>query len=63
MADILTTLKSLVNKDDARQWAAVNNKTVTEKGETFIIDDYTLVFNEDGRLFFVERRVPEGNAL
>ncbi|QIN94002.1 hypothetical protein PP459_gp006 [Streptomyces phage Wakanda] len=63
MADILSVLKTLVNKDDARRWAAVNNQTITEKGDAMIIGDYTLVFNEDGRLFFVEPRVPEGKPL
>jgi hypothetical protein len=66
-ADVLNALKALVNKDDARQWARVNNQKVTEKGDAIIIgegeDTYTLVFNEDGRLFFVEPRVPEGKPL
>jgi hypothetical protein len=63
-ADVLNALKALVNKDDARQWARVNNQTVTEKGDTMIIGgEFTLVFNENGRLFFVEPRVPEGKPL
>jgi predicted RNA-binding protein with PUA-like domain len=63
VADILTTLNTLVNKDDARHWAAVNNYEAIEQDDTMIIGDYVLTFNLDGRLSFVERRVPEGNAL
>lgn len=65
MADsgLLNTLKSLISKDDARQWAAVNNYEVEESGNALFIAGYTLVFNENGRLFFVEPRVEQGNAL
>ncbi|QBZ72295.1 hypothetical protein SEA_CIRCINUS_8 [Streptomyces phage Circinus] len=57
MADIDSILKTLVDKDDVRRWAAVNNIEITEKGDSaFVVGDFTVVFDDYGKVFFVERR-------
>ncbi len=57
MADIDSVLRTLINKEDVRQWAAVNNAEIIEEGDyLFRIGDFAVIFDAYGKVATVERR-------
>ncbi|AVD99212.1 hypothetical protein SEA_BILLNYE_7 [Streptomyces phage BillNye] len=57
MAEIDSILRTLIDKDDVRQWAAVNNTELVEEGEyIFRVGDFAVIFDEYGKVAAVERR-------
>jgi hypothetical protein len=57
MADSFGVLSRLVDREDVRRWAAVNKVEIEEKGDNAIlVGEYTVVLDEYGKVFFVERR-------
>lgn len=57
MADTFGVLSRLVDKDDVRQWAAVNNtETVDNADGSILVGEYTVVFDDYGKVSYVERR-------
>ncbi len=57
MADAWSVLTTLIDRDDVRQWAAVNNtKTVDNADGSMLVGEYTVVFDDYGKVSYVERR-------
>jgi hypothetical protein len=57
MADTWRVLTTLVDKEDVRRWAAVNNiEPVDNADGSILVGEYTVVFDDYGKVFYVERR-------
>lgn len=57
MADSWSVLTTLIDKEDVRRWAAVNNiEPVDNADGSILVGEYTVVFDDYGKVSFVERR-------
>jgi hypothetical protein len=64
MADAWGVLTTLVDKEDVRRWAAVNNtETVDNADGSLLVGEFTVVFDDYGKVSYVERRAEHTEPL
>jgi hypothetical protein len=64
VADIDNILRTLIDKDDVRQWAAVNNTELVEEGDyIFRVGEFAVIFDAYGKVAGVERRAEHDEPI